>query len=66
MLLTIYNQTGKNVHTLVQEKQGSGFQSINWDGCDDSGQQLRSGIYLYRLHVDNKVQTRKLMLIKWL
>jgi hypothetical protein len=64
VLLTIYNQTGQKVRTLVQEKQGSGFQSINWDGRDDAGQQLSSGIYLYRLQVDNKVQTRKLMLVK--
>jgi len=64
VLLTIYNQTGQKIRTLVQEKQGSGFQSINWDGRDDAGQQLSSGIYLYRLQVDNKVQTRKLMLVK--
>jgi len=64
VLLTIYNQTGQKVRTLVQEKQGSGFQFINWDGRDDAGQQLSSGIYLYRLQVDNKVQTRKLMLMK--
>ena len=64
VLLTIYNQTGQKVRTLVQEKQGSGFQSINWDGRDDAGQQSSSGIYLYRLQVDNQVQTRKLMLVK--
>ena len=64
VLLTIYNQTGQKVRTLVQKRQGSGFQSINWDGRDDAGQQLSSGIYLYRLQVDNKVQTRKLMLVK--
>ena len=64
VLLTIYTQTGQKVRTLVQEKQGSGFQSINWDGRDDAGQKLSSGIYLYRLQVDNKVQTKKLMLMK--
>jgi len=64
VLLTIYNQTGKLVRTLVQEKQVSGFQSISWDGCDDAGQQLSSGIYLYRLQVDNNMQTRKLILIE--
>jgi len=62
--LAVYNQAGQNVRTLVQENQGPGFQSVVWDGCDESGQPLSSGIYLYRLHVNNDVQTRKLMLMK--
>ncbi|MBN1561387.1 T9SS type A sorting domain-containing protein [candidate division KSB1 bacterium] len=64
VLLTIYSQTGHKVRTLVQEKRGSGFQSVRWDGRDDAGQQVSSGIYLYRLQVDEKVQTRKLLLLK--
>ena len=64
VLLTLYNQAGQKIRTLVQEKQGFGFHSITWDGRDDAGQQASSGIYLYRLQVDNKVQTRKLMLMK--
>ena len=64
VLLTVYNQAGQKVRTLVQEKQGSGLQSVTWNGCDDAGQPLNSGVYLYRLQVDSKVQTRKLMLMK--
>ncbi|MBN1480866.1 T9SS C-terminal target domain-containing protein [candidate division KSB1 bacterium] len=64
VLLTIYNQAGQKVCTLVQEKQGPGFHSIHWDGRDDAGQHTSSGIYLCRLQVDNKVQTKKLMLMK--
>ncbi|MBN1996763.1 T9SS type A sorting domain-containing protein [candidate division KSB1 bacterium] len=64
VLLTVFNQTGQKVRTLVQEQQGSGIQSVIWDGRDDAGQQQSSGIYLYRLQIDNKVQTRKMMLIK--
>ena len=64
VLLTIYNQTGRKVRTLVQTNQGSGTQSISWDGRDDTGGQLPSGIYLYRLQVDDEVQTRKLILMK--
>lgn len=62
--LAVYNQAGQKVRTLVQEKQGPGYQCVSWDGRDDAGQSLSSGIYLYRLQVDNKVQTRKLMLMK--
>jgi hypothetical protein len=64
VLLTIHNQTGQKVRTLVQDEQGSGFQSINWDGRDDAGYQLSSGIYLYRLQVDDNVQIKKLTLMR--
>lgn len=62
--LAIYNQAGQKVRTLVQGKQSAGLQSVNWDGCDEAGQKVSSGVYLYRLTVDNQVQTKKLMLMK--
>ncbi|MBN2104688.1 T9SS type A sorting domain-containing protein [bacterium] len=64
VVLDVYTQNGQKVRTLVKERLGSGFQSVNWDGRDDAGKQLSSGIYLYRLQVGNQVQTRKLMLMK--
>lgn len=64
VLLTIYNQAGQKVRTLVQDTQGAGFQSIAWDGRDDAGLPLSSGIYLYRLQADDRVQTKKMMLLK--
>jgi len=64
VLLTVYNQIGQKVRTLVQERQGYGSQSITWDGSNDAGEELGSGIYVYRLQVDDKVQTRRLMLIR--
>ena len=62
--LTVYNQIGQKVRTLVHEKQGFGSQSITWDGSNDTGEELSSGIYVYRLQVDDKVQTRRLMLLR--
>ncbi len=64
VFLAIYNSAGQKVRTLVQGHQGAGSQSLTWDGRDDSGQQLGSGIYLCRLQVDNKVHTQKMMLMK--
>ncbi len=64
VMLAIYNQNGQKICTLVQESQGFGFHSVHWDGRDDVGQQQSSGVYLYRLRVNDQVQTRKLMLIK--
>ena len=62
--MTVCNGIGRTVRTLVQERQGSGFQSINWDGRDDAGQPLISGIYVYRLQINNTVQTKKMILMK--
>ena len=64
VLLNIYNLTGQKVRTLVQEKQLTGLQSVNWDGSNDAGIQLNSGTYLCRLQVDGESLTKILTLIK--
>lgn len=64
VLLTVYNTIGQEIRTLVRERQGYGTQQITWDGCNDTGEDLSSGIYVYRLQVDDKVQTRRMMLIR--
>lgn len=64
VLLTVYNQLGQKVRTLVQEKQVVGKQSVTWDGCNNAGQQLTPGIYMCRLQANSKVQTRKIMLVR--
>ena len=40
------------------------FHSVTWDGRDDYGQQIGSGVYVYRLQVGNTVLTRKMVLMK--
>ncbi len=63
--LTIYDVTGRTVKTLVQEKLSPGRYEVQWDGTDDAGQRVASGVYLYRLVVDHRhVQTRKMVLLR--
>ena len=38
--------------------------SLRWDGRDDSGRALSTGVYLYRLRAEDRVATRKLMLLR--
>ncbi len=57
--LTIYDVLGKKLITLVNEIQKSGKYEIKWDASN-----LASGIYFYRLIADQKVMTKKMVLIK--
>jgi hypothetical protein len=62
--LSVYNQIGQKVRDLIAESQGSGSHSVTWDGCNESGEKLPSGIYMYRLQVDDVVQTRRAMIMR--
>ena len=62
--LEIYNIKGQKVRTLVNKRQKSGYYQSAWDGKDDSGKKLSSGIYLYRLKTSDKLFTRKMLMLK--
>jgi hypothetical protein len=64
--LKIYNAAGQLVRTLVDEAQAprvEGF-SIPWDGANDSGQSVASGVYFYKLATNGFSETKKLVLLK--
>jgi hypothetical protein len=62
--LNIYNLLGKKTRTLVSEHLSSGFKSVFWDGKDNSGNFVASGIYFYRLKAGDFSETKKLLLLK--
>ncbi len=62
--LSVYNLKGQRVKTLVNSQQANGKHSIVWNGTDDRGEKVSSGIYLYQLTADGKTVTRKMMLMK--
>jgi hypothetical protein len=62
--LTIYNILGQKVITLVDQYQESGHQVVNWDGKDDQGNQLSSGIYFCRLQAGDFSETKKMVLLR--
>ncbi len=62
--LRIYNCKGQLVRTLVEGVLNSGSQSLVWDGLDQSGNAVTSGIYLYRLQSGAQSLTRRMILIK--
>jgi hypothetical protein len=63
--LVIYNTLGQSVRTLLGDKNtGVGRQEVVWNGLDDEGRSLGSGVYLIRLTVGDRIGSRKLTLIK--
>lgn len=62
--LLIYNSLGELVRTLVNEQQSPGKYSAIWDGKDDNGNLVSSGIYLSRLVTSNYIASLKMVYMK--
>ncbi|MGC9362341.1 MAG: M14 family zinc carboxypeptidase, partial [Candidatus Syntrophosphaera sp.] len=62
--ITIYNVRGQQVRKLVDGSMPSGDHKVVWNGRDDSGNEVGSGIYLYRMEDSDYARTRKMMLVK--
>ena len=54
----IYNLAGQKVRTLFDGELTSGAYEITWDGKTDSGKALASGLYFYRVYVQNQGEPR--------
>ena len=63
--LKIYNVTGQLVKTLVDNHKEAGYHTIEWNGDDENGRSVASGIYIYRL-INNEgiVNTKKMIMVK--
>jgi hypothetical protein len=64
VVLTIFNIMGQKVKTLVDELQDAGYKSIHWDGKNDNGSQVASGIYFYRIQAGEYSQTKRMVLLE--
>jgi hypothetical protein len=62
--LSIYNVLGQRVRTLVSERRPAGHNEATWDGTDDHGHRVASGVYVYKLETGATVRTRKMLLLK--
>ncbi len=62
--LKIYNVSGQLVKTLVSGTRTAGEHTVRWDGRNDAGQAVSSGVYFYKLVTKNFSQTRKMVLLK--
>jgi len=62
--LEVYNLRGARVRLLVDEERSPGTYHVFWDGTDDSGAAVGSGVYFYRMRAGDFVQTRKMVLLE--
>ncbi|PID28506.1 MAG: hypothetical protein CSB55_04560 [Candidatus Cloacimonadota bacterium] len=63
--LAVYNTKGQKVKTLTEDVYEKGSHSVIWNGKDETGNAVSSGVYFYRLNLDGKtVKTNKCLLLK--
>ncbi len=62
--LAIYNLMGQKIRTLLDQPQKSGYHKITWNGIDDYGLPVSSGVYFYRIAVGDQIQSRPLLLLR--
>lgn len=62
--LKVYNILGQLVKTLVDEDKFPGTYQVIWDGKDQNGEEVSSGIYFYKLKAEDYTETKKMILLK--
>ena len=62
--LAVYDVNGALVRTLVNSSQAAGPHEMKWDGRDDRGAAVASGVYFYRLRTGDFTSTKKMVLLK--
>ncbi len=63
-VVTIYNIKGEVVRTLADEVYPAGVHSVHWNGKDDSGSSVSSGVYFYKLEAGATSKLKKMMLLQ--
>ena len=64
VILEIYDVKGHKLQTLINEIREAGYHSVIWNGKDNSGKPVASGIYFYRMRTDKYQKIRKMILLK--
>lgn len=62
--IDIYNLLGERIRALVSQTMPPGKHGVVWDGRDDDGGEVSSGVYFYRLRADDFSATKKMLLLR--
>ena len=69
MILSIYDATGERIRTLSMGVQAAGFyqsrsRAAYWDGRNDLGEHVSSGVYFYQLSTPSEHQMKRMVIVK--
>jgi WD40 repeat protein len=62
--LRIFDLRGASVRTLLNGRRSTGVHRVTWDGANDNGQPIASGVYFYKLTVGSFTDTKKMTVLK--
>ncbi|MCI0449804.1 MAG: S8 family serine peptidase [Chlorobi bacterium] len=62
--ITIYDILGRVIKTLVNEYQDAGYKFVTWDGTNNQGSNVSTGVYVYKIEAGNFVDSKKMVLLK--
>jgi N-acetylmuramoyl-L-alanine amidase/methionine-rich copper-binding protein CopC len=62
--LVVFDLLGRRIRTLVAAEQQAGQHHVLWDGTNDRGETVASGVYLYQLRAGSSVMTKRMLLLK--
>jgi len=62
--LAVYSAVGQKVRELVSGHMSAGRRSVVWNGRDDAGQPVSSGVYLYLLEAGGRCETKRMLLLR--
>ena len=68
VIINIFDLKGEKIKTILNERKTSGEHALSWDGLNNKGERVASGVYFYQLEVTNDSnqfkQTRKMLMLK--
>jgi hypothetical protein len=64
VVINIYNSQGALIKSLYNSNLGSGVHIITWDGRNNSGSKVITGLYFYKVTVNNEIYSNKMFLVK--
>jgi|SaaInlStandDraft_4_1057021.scaffolds.fasta_scaffold16897_1 hypothetical protein len=62
--LDIFDLKGRLIRTFLSKEYATGLHTINWDGTDENGNSIPSGLYFYSLESSNKIELKKITILK--
>ena len=62
--ISVYNLKGQRVTTLFDDYRKSGKYTVDWNGKNENGKSVRSGVYFYKLSTSDKKIVKKMIVLK--